>query len=146
MHGRGKTATAPVSDAARRGDVRATLLPTRRCRIHLFFFRFPTRPIRAESGRFVLNRGDSRQLGLYRVKPPIQAEIKKKKKSKTHRSSLQFNLSQFSKRTYSTFFTSIFSSLSLSVLCLPSRLSALRLPSLTDALKLTSFWFPEEQS
>ena len=97
-------------------------------------------------GRFALNRGDSRQLGLYRVKPPIQAEIKKKKKCKTHRSSLQFNLSQFSKRTYATFFTSIFSSLSLSVLCLPSRLSALRLPSLTDALKLTSFWFPEEQS
>ena len=146
MHGRGKTATAPVSDAAWRGDVRATLLPTRRCRVHLFFFRFPTWPIRAESGRFVLNRGDSCQLGLYQVKPPIQAEIKKKKKCKTHRSSLQFNLSQFSKRTYATIFTSIFSSLSLSVLCLPSRLSALRLPSLTDALKLTSFWFPEEQS
>ena len=89
MHGRGKTATAPVSDAAWRGDVRATLLPTRRCRVHLFFFRFPTWPIRAESGRFVLNRGDSCQLGLYQVKPPIQAEIKKKKNAK--RTVLHFN-------------------------------------------------------
>ena len=87
MHGRSKTATAPVSDAARRGDARATLLPARRCCVHLFFFSFPDSAdlpwvgaIRANSGR----------IGLYRVKPPIQAEIKKKKKN-AKRTVLHFN-------------------------------------------------------
>ena len=60
MHGRGKTATAPASDAAQHGDGRATPLPTRWCCVQFFFFlvsqltptRLRLRLIHAKLGRF----------------------------------------------------------------------------------------------
>ena len=74
MHGRSKTATAPVSDAVTREQ---RCCPRVGAASIFFFFSFPDSAdlpwigaIRANSGR----------IGLYRVKPPIQAEIKKKKK------------------------------------------------------------------
>ena len=38
MHGRGKMAAAPASDAAQRGDARGTPLPARRTASSFFFF------------------------------------------------------------------------------------------------------------
>ena len=72
MHGRGKMAAAPTSDAARRGDARGTLLPARRTMSSFFFF-FRFR-IRADSCRFgsdgrrlAPNRADSSRTGPNRI-------------------------------------------------------------------------------
>ena len=69
MHERGKTTVAPASDAARQGDARGTLLPTRQCRVQLFFFFFwfhNSRQHGADLGRFALNWADSCRLVPYR--------------------------------------------------------------------------------
>ena len=100
-------------------DARAMPLPAHQCRV-LFFFPFHiSHRLGVDSGQFMLTRTISINIGRNRrFKPKFQ----KKKGCKTHRFNLITNpkLSQFSKLTYAPFFTWIFNSLSLSVLCLPS--------------------------
>ena len=90
MHGRGSRGAAPVSDAARHGDVRGT--PLTACRCHVgprlprgFFFFSSTcadaAETRPDSRRIALIRADSRPIGRNRRNhrngrfKPIQAEI-----------------------------------------------------------------------
>ena len=95
MHGRGKTLTAPTSDAATcEGCVQ-------------LFFHFMT-------------LSDSRRLGPYWAKSPIQAKIQKKKK----RCKMQHLNSITNPKLFHAFFTSNFSSLSL-VFVLSTSLSLL---------------------
>ena len=95
---------------------------------------------------------NSRQLGLYRAKlpilapnRPIEAEIQKKKRCKTHR--LDKNpISQF---VVISILVLIFNSLSLSSLCAPrhgSLASFLRLPSLTQSHSQLTLTFTQSHS
>ena len=66
MHGRGKMAAAPASEAAQRGDVRRTPLPARRTvSNYLFIFLFFRFWIHADSRQF---GSDARQTGPIRAK------------------------------------------------------------------------------
>ena len=116
MHRHSKTATAPTSDAAGCTSDAAACASVP---CPFFFSISHLAPSRCRLGPIHAN---SDHIDQYRAKSPIQAEIPKKKGCKTHRFNLITNpkLSQFSKLTYAPFFTSIFNSLSLSVLCLPS--------------------------
>ena len=92
MHERGKTTVAPTSNAARQGDVRGTLLPTRQCRVQLFFWFHNSHQQGADSGRFALNWADSCRLVPYRsvsaattntgAEPADSGRNSKKKKTK----------------------------------------------------------------
>ncbi|KAK4585179.1 hypothetical protein RGQ29_022729 [Quercus rubra] len=66
-HGHGARGAAPASDAARRSNARGTSLPavdaaSSRILPHVFFFFHDLRRRGSNSGRFALNRADSRQL------------------------------------------------------------------------------------
>ena len=85
MHGRGKTATAPASDAATR---------KRRCCLRVgaasFFFFSVSHRLGIDLGRFALNRADLRPLGPYQAKSLIQAEIQRLLRAVSIRNSLFF--------------------------------------------------------
>ena len=121
------------------------LLLARQCRVLFFFFSVSRlAPTCVELGRFALTRHKSIRIKQNHRNTPIQAvpadsgrnSKKKKKKKRVQNASFELNnktLNYLSSQN-APFFTSIFSSLSLSVLYLPSWLSALHLPSLINAL------------
>ena len=134
MHERSKTTVAPVSDVA-------MLLLAHRCCVHTFFFLNSCRlkPYWSVLGETAETTDSGRNSKKKKKRK------RKKKRCKMPRLNLITNpkISEFSKRTYAPFFTSIFSSLSHSlcfVSLLGSLLSVSRLSqthSVTDALKLT---------
>ena len=79
MHGRGKMASAPASDAATRKG-RCCLSVCEASKFFFFFFCFSAR---ADSRGIGLTRADSGCIGPYWLKPPIHTEIKKKSAKRT---------------------------------------------------------------
>ena len=63
-HGRGWEGASPESDAAQHEMQRPMWLPTRWCRIWVFFF---FSRIHADSARFAPNRADSAKIGSYQL-------------------------------------------------------------------------------